>query len=328
MSIDCEPVVKIDIDDPRLRTAIQAAFPTSPPQEGLAYPAPGDIVLTISSTTRQSNEAPYKRADVCLTATWEDRFQHIPLKLASTDVCKTAATWTAQMAKSEARAALIAAVPAVARKIEANYRDVTTHLGNCTLSATSPVSQLTLELGETHIGPFAGATIKLGCLPKKNLLAIYHVHGQRHEPFEISPAMCEKGVELDSGGVELGSGGSGSGGRPPPTPPQPSPIGGGMMLIWFAVITSTVFLASILFVVLRNLFASKPINEGAARFLRIMISVFSAAFASALTGFLTVKVTNEPLGLAIDAGAGLAFAVIVYFFNPGSLGRAPMRRSR
>jgi hypothetical protein len=51
---------------------------------------------------------------------------------------------------------------------------------------------------------------------------------------------------------------------------------------------------------------------------RIVLALGAAGFALALTGMLTLSISNAALGLSIQAAGALAVLVIVYFFAPNS----------
>ncbi|HEY5944079.1 MAG TPA: hypothetical protein VIV40_01245 [Kofleriaceae bacterium] len=286
---------------------MQASFPATPP---------GDRVVTVASNTNAKHVEPWWSATSCVTATWQDAFGQTTID-ESPDLCATDQSATQSLAVQKANAALVHKAATISARLKAWSDAIADSYLTCVVSADQPVSQLTVAVGDKHIGPFEGTQVKLGCLPKQNL-ALHYTFDQRPFDYEVSAAMCARGVTLPTpvyrdspidGGTRIDAGGGGGGGG----------NGEGIfMLQSFALIASTIFLGSILFVVLRNLFSEKPINEGASKFLRIMMSVFAAGFAGSLTGFLTVHM--EAYGLLIDAGAGLAFAVIVYFFDPGTFG--------
>lgn len=84
--------------------------------------------------------------------------------------------------------------------------------------------------------------------------------------------------------------------------------------MWFASIVGVFFLGAMFIIFARNAFNPQPLNPGVARFLRIMIALFGAAFATILTGFLTVDVTTG--AMALKAGAGLGVFIVLYLVDP------------
>lgn len=265
MSSDCEPTVQIAVESPPLRAALSRAFAAPAATQPGAYPATGDLVMTIGSVTHDLGGVPYPRAEACLTAVWDDRFRHVSLSVPSADLCETAKNAIPRLARADAEARLVETVATKAARLREGYRRITAGLGTCTLVASSPVTQLTLTLGDRHIGPFSGSRIELACLPTDNLMARYVVDGQRQAPFEISAAMCRVPVTLEitrGAPVDAGSPSLDAGQAAPPSPAEPAAGGARIPLTWFAVIASTIVLGSTLLVLLRRRFPRGALASG------------------------------------------------------------------